>query len=139
MASVRRSIDKPMMNRTAAVSNNADLERDLGYEYRRIMGRKWRELREARGLTQQEVADHLGLGHTAISAMEHGRSVLAPERYADLADLFKVPDVDMGKFLLRYTNPWIYGMIFGRREQSLRHDLGLLPDRIGEREPKDAH
>jgi len=41
-------------------------------------GQRVAQLRRERGLTQQAVADHLGVNHTYLSKIEHGRLPHAP-------------------------------------------------------------
>jgi transcriptional regulator with XRE-family HTH domain len=103
-----------------------DAGEDIGYDYRRKIGRFVREQRLRLGMTQAELGEHLGMGNTAVSALELGRSVVAPERFSTMADLFGVPRAEMGKFLLRYTNPWIYALIYGERSNDLKSDLQNL-------------
>ncbi len=119
------AITKPMMNRKRGAIG-ADLDQDIAYDYRRRIGRWVRENRLRLDLTQAALGDVLGMGHTAVSALELGRSVISPERYAALADLFGLPRSEVGKFLLRYTNPWIYALIYGERSADLKSDLSNL-------------
>lgn len=48
-------------------------------EQARMIGEMLRELREARGVTQQFVADGTGLGRTSISQIESGRTTVTIE------------------------------------------------------------
>ena len=122
------AISKPMMGRTARGATASDLSHDIAYDYRRRIGAYFRDLREKANMPQADVAKVLGVYNTAISAMEHGRSTISPERYADLADLFGVNRKTMGRFLLRYTNPWLFAMLYG--EEALGADAAHLPERI---------
>lgn len=122
------AVTKPMMGRTARGATASDLSQDLAYDYRRKIGAYFRELRERAEMTQGDVAKRLGVYNTAISAMELGRSTLSPERYADLADLFEVDRKTLGKFLLRYTNPWLFALLYG--EKALGDDAHRLPERV---------
>ena len=106
------------------------LPRDLGYEYRRRLGAWVRQARLAVGLTQQQLADRLGVGFTAISAVENGRNNIPPERYELLAEALGVDKQDFGRLVLRWTNPWLYALLFGDGEHSLKEDLGAIPERL---------
>jgi len=53
-----------------------------------LLGRRLRVAREARGLTQQEVADDLGLARTTMVAMEKGERRVRAEELVRLADLY---------------------------------------------------
>jgi transcriptional regulator with XRE-family HTH domain len=102
---------------------------DIAYEYRRKIGAYLRELREGADMTQDEVARHLGMGHSAVSACELGRSTISPENYEKLAQLFGTDEREMGMFLLRYTNPWLYAMVFD--DAGAKKALRLVPHRVG--------
>lgn len=115
-------ITKPMMDRGGVDS----LGSDLAYQYRRIIGGRVRQMRLGADMTQRQLADLLGVGETAVSALELGRSVVSPERYAQLADLFRLDRAEWGKWLLRYTDPFLYALIYGEQDAHLREDLESL-------------
>lgn len=129
-----RSMSNPMGNRRLPGGPSASGERDLSYEYRRKLGAWVREQRVKAGLTQQQLADRLGVTFTAISAVELGRNNIPPERYFGLADVLGVDRAELGKLVLRWSNPWLYACLFGLREHSLKEDLGIIPDRLNPRE-----
>ena len=123
------AISKPMLGRSRSPveSETAD---DIAYSYRRHIGRYLRDLRDEAGLTQAEVAKHLGVVPTTVSSFELGRGAPSPERYDALAALFGVDRAEFGRFLLRYTNPWLYDMLFESREQQ---STKAIPERIRRR------
>ena len=53
--------------------------------------RMLRELRRAAGLSQDDVADVLGLTAADVADMEAGRRDVPAERWPDLAEMFDVP------------------------------------------------
>ena len=69
-------------------SEDVAAERDA--ELQRI-GARVRELREAAGLTQQQVADHLHVHRMTVWRVEHGRFDLGASQLRPLAHLFGVP------------------------------------------------
>jgi transcriptional regulator with XRE-family HTH domain len=94
------------------------------------MGAWLREARLKAELTQDQLASLLGVkGGTSISAIENGRNAIGPERYEALAKILGVDKAAMGKVFCRWTNPWLYALIYGSREQSLREDLANIPER----------
>ncbi len=101
-------ISKPMMDR----GGEGDTGADLAYVYRRKVGYRVRYLRLEADMTQRQLAEHLDIGETAISALELGRSTVSPERYSQLADLFGLDKGEWGKWLLRYTDPYLYALMF---------------------------
>lgn len=122
-----------MRNATSPLAgrySNADLENDLSYQYRRRIGLELRDARVSAGLTQVELGKLLGIQGTAISGMEVGRASLPPERYEEIAEICGIPKAPWGKFLLRYSNPWLYALIYGHRAQDLKRDLNMIPERI---------
>jgi transcriptional regulator with XRE-family HTH domain len=110
----------PMMNRGRADSN-VEADRDVSYEYRRRMGSYIREHRLKHGLKQAELGKLLGLTHTSISNFELGYGTLHHEHFATMADIFGIPQPEMGKMLLRYSNPWVYKMIYGEDKAGTIH------------------
>lgn len=96
---------------------------ELAYRYRRTVGLRLAELREAAGMTQRDLSKLLDCGETAISALENGRNSLAPERYEQIATIFKLDRKEWGRFLLRYTDPRLYVLLFGVDSQRLVDDL----------------
>ena len=114
-------ITKPMMDR-----NGADGSNDLAYQYRRTIGFRVRDMRLQAEMTQRELGDKLGMGETAVSALELGRSSVSPERYEQLAKLFNLDRTEWGQWLLRYTDPYLYALIYGAEDKELQNDLASL-------------
>ena len=61
----------------------------------KIPKNRLRELREARKLTQQEVAKLLDIDHTTISRHESGSRGLSPEDIQKYARLYKVESYEL--------------------------------------------
>ena len=61
----------------------------------KIPKNRLRELREARKLTQQEVAKLLDIDHTTISRHESGSRSLSPEDIQKYARLYKVESYEL--------------------------------------------
>lgn len=57
----------------------------------RTVGLRLQEARKARGLTQQDVADQLGLARTTVVAIEKGERAIQPDEFVRLADLYGRP------------------------------------------------
>ena len=55
----------------------------------RAIGQRLRDGRKARGLTQQDAADHLGVARTTITAIEQGQRRIQPAELIDLAFLLR--------------------------------------------------
>lgn len=102
---------------------------DIGYDYRRRVGNHVRDLREKAGLTQRELGNLVGVTNNAISAIELGRNPIPPERYEDFAKALRAEPKSFGEFLLEYTDPWLFSLIYGKR-RAARHDLGAIPSRV---------
>lgn len=96
-------------NTTTALSHEKEPRAELGV---------WlRSLREARGLSQRQLADLLALDYyTFISQLETGRGKIPSSRYLDWANAL---DQDPKKFmmtLLSYYEPEAYNMLFGESQ-----------------------
>jgi len=96
-------------------SGGSDLAGGIAQDCRREVGKWLREQRHAAGLTQDQLAEALGVtkGGSFISAIEVGRDTMPPARYHDFATILGLNEHDMGVFLLRYTNPWLNDLIHG--------------------------
>ena len=82
-------------------------------EHRLILGAWLRDLREARGLSQRELSDVLGLDYyTFISQLENGRGKIPSSRYRDWANaLGQDPRMFVRKLLMHY-DPISYDILF---------------------------
>src|SRR5919109_1120697 len=54
----------------------------------KIVGRRLHDARRARGLTQQDVANALGIARTTVTAIEQGERKVRPEELLQLARLY---------------------------------------------------
>lgn len=90
-----------------------------------------------RGLTQAEVAHELGVWHSAVSSWEVGRASIPPERYDEIATLYGLNRKKFATFLLRYSNPWLYAMMF--HDQEAVSDIKHIPDRIMDNRRHSSH
>ncbi|MFE1599240.1 helix-turn-helix domain-containing protein [Methylobacterium sp. ID0610] len=82
-------------------------------ELRREGGRYLKELREARGLSQRQLAALIGAEYyTFISQLETGRGRIPPDRYRVWAEAL---DVDVRLFvqtLMRFYDPMTHEILF---------------------------
>ena len=67
-------------------------DRDQG---RRAFGRRVRELRQARGYSQEELAERSGLHRTYISSLERGQRNVGIDNVRVLAQALGVPAADL--------------------------------------------
>lgn len=128
------SIVRPLHARNRKLGGGGEVDyigRDIGYEYRREFGAYLRQKRLDMGLTQKQVADALGVQPSAVSSMEIGRIALPADRAEALADALNIDHGEMGRQYLRWSNPWIYKMIFNARDRRLLDDLASIPSRVG--------
>lgn len=59
------------------------------------MKRELRGLRVGAGMTQQELADKLGVTHISVSRWETGKSIPSPKHIKEMADMFGVDGKDI--------------------------------------------
>ena len=82
-------------------------------ELRREGGRYLRELREARGLSQRQMATLIGADfYTFVSQVETGRGRIPPDRYRVWAEALGVDVKDLVEHLMRYYDPVTYEILF---------------------------
>ena len=81
-------------------------------QLRGAAGRRLRELREQRGLTQRGLARKLGAKFTFISQIEQGRCRIPPRRYLAWAVALEVDPRAFARELLAYYDPEFYHVIF---------------------------
>ena len=89
----------------------------------RVVGRAIARHRVAANLTQEQVAEHLGIGNEAVSRMERGVVMPTVQRLVELADIFKC---DASELLTEAST---------RSSDQASHLAGLLtkvsgPDRV---------
>ena len=114
------------------------LRRGSANDYKAALGQYIKELRQKAGLTQADFAKLLGITYyTSISAIEVGRNVVPPERYADFAKHLGVAPREFAQRVLELTNPWMYVMMFSENPEE---DIRLLNEDLGTtygKEPQD--
>lgn len=79
-----------------------------------LIGEKIRNFREARKLSQEFVADYLGISQAAYSKIESNQTNLSSSRISSLANLFDVPEHEFfhqGDNLIFNNNTIIYAYI----------------------------
>ena len=100
---------------------------------RKTIGHYLKEKRKELGLTQQQLLDALGSDAwwTAWSAVERGERSLPPYMWEAVANLLGIPNEEFADTMLRHTNPWAHGMLFGFTPE-LRAELAEIPERYGD-------
>lgn len=72
-----------------------------------------KELREAKGLTQRQLAALVGVIDNHVSDVENGVREISPERYEKFADVLGVPHCIFAVRILRHYCPFMHKMLFG--------------------------
>lgn len=90
------------------------------------------EVRRARKLTQQAVADLLGIHWITVSKLERGRMKLTVEWAQRLASVLNVPVFDLYARTDQATNVFPVGVIGSKGDLILRNNCepGTLPDEV---------
>lgn len=87
-------------------------------QLRQDAGRWLKQLREAKGLSQRDLARLVGVEYyTFISQLESGRGRIPPERYAVWAEALGIDPQVFVKELLRYYDPMTYALLFPETAQ----------------------
>ena len=97
---------------------------------REIIGHYLKERRLAKGMTQDEMLRAIGSDawFTAWSAVERGERNLPPALWEVVSKALGIDQQEFAQVMLRYTNPWAYGMIYGF-DPTIRAELALIPQR----------
>lgn len=68
----------------------------------KLLGQRLQESRKARGMTQQDVANELGMARTTVTALEKGERRIQPKEIIELAKLYgrEVGDLVSGRTIL---------------------------------------
>jgi transcriptional regulator with XRE-family HTH domain len=102
-------------------SNPQKLSVDDTAKLRRDAGRWLKELREARGLSQRQLAAEVGAEfYSFISQLETGRGRIPPDRYLIWAKALGVCPRELVTKLMQFYDPVTYGILFeeNRSQQS---------------------
>lgn len=67
-------------------------------ELKKHLGKRIRELRKARGITQEQLAEVLGIGTPNISYIENGKFAPSMENFEKLVSFFDVEPYELYKF-----------------------------------------
>jgi len=83
---------------------------------RREAGHWLKKLREARGLSQRDLAARVGIDYfTFISQLESGRGRIPPDRYRAWAQALGVEVREFVVHLMQFYDPITYRVLFGDR------------------------
>ena len=100
-------------------AHQTKLASDEVQELRREGGRYLRELREARGLSQRQLAGLIGAEfYTFVSQIETGRGRIPPDRYRTWAEALAVEPRSFVRNLMRYYDPVTYDILFEGAHQT---------------------
>jgi len=100
-------------------AHQTKLASDEVQELRREGGRYLRELREARGLSQRQLAGLIGAEfYTFVSQIETGRGRIPPDRYRTWAEALAVEPRSFVRNLMRYYDPVTYDILFEGTHQT---------------------
>lgn len=95
--------------------SNPQKRQDVQTQQLRKAAGKWlRELREARGLSQRQLAQEVGIEYyTFISQLETGRGRIPPDKFEIWAEALGMPVRDFVKHLFQFYDPITFGILFG--------------------------
>lgn len=106
---------------------------EVALRWRLALADSIRTARVDAGLTQSDLADRLDLNSKQfVSGIETGRTSVPPERLEAFADALGIDRVEFGRNVLRYSNPWMFAVLFGA-DRKLREEIGSAPDRVNVR------
>ena len=113
-----------------AASNPTSDRGPVSAIWRLAEGAYIRQLRHENGLTQEELAARVGLNNKQIvCAIEGGKQHVPPERVLAFAPALNVSTRTFCARVLRYSNPWCWGGIYGI-DHVLAAELRMAADRV---------
>lgn len=87
-------------------------------ELRKEAGAYIKKLREAAGLTQQQVAKAVGMDYyTMISQVEGGKTRVPPDKQLEWARALQVEPKAFATRLLMFYDPYTWQLLFGKEEK----------------------
>lgn len=94
-------------------AHQTKLGSDTVQELRREGGRYVRELREAAGLSQRQLAAKVGIEfYTFVSQIENGRGRIPPDSYRTWAETLEIEPCAFVRALMRFYDPVTYTILF---------------------------
>jgi transcriptional regulator with XRE-family HTH domain len=107
--------------------NPQKLSSDGVLQLRREGGRWLKGLREARELSQRDLAERVGAEYyTFVSQLESGRGRIPPERYLDWAKAFGIEPRLFVRTLMRYYDPVTHSILF-EKDDTLKNGAVKKP------------
>lgn len=81
-------------------------------QIKKLLGKRIRELRKSRAITQEQLAEMLGIGPANISYIENGKFAPSIENFEKLVDIFDVEPWELYKFNNSKTPEQIKGELY---------------------------
>ena len=91
---------------------------------KKLLGQRIRQLRKSRGITQEELAEMLGIGTPNISYIENGKFAPSMENFEKLVNIFDIEPYELYKFPHKESKIEIRNKLFKAIEED--DDLLLL-------------
>lgn len=79
---------------------------------KKLLGQRIRELRKSKKITQEQLAEKLGIGTANISYIENGKFAPSFENFEKLVNIFEVEPCELYKFPLQKSNDEIKKELF---------------------------
>ena len=84
---------------------------------KKMLGKRIRELRKSHGITQEQLAEMLGIGTANISYIENGKFAPSFENFEKLTHIFKIEPYELYKFKQCYSKEYILRELFSALEK----------------------
>lgn len=84
---------------------------------KKLLGQRIRELRKSRQITQEHLAEMLGIGTANISYIENGKFAPSIENFEKMAEIFGVEAYELYKFPSRESKEEIKAILFNAIEK----------------------
>ena len=87
-------------------------------QIKKLLGERIRQLRKARGITQEKLAEMLGIGTPNISYIENGKFAPSIENFEKLVKLFDIEPYELYKFPQKESKIEIRNKLFKALEEN---------------------
>jgi len=84
---------------------------------KKLLGKRIRELRKARKITQEQLAEKLGIGPANISYIENGKFAPSMENFEKMVEIFEIELYELYKFTKNGTSEDIRNKLFFELER----------------------
>ena len=84
---------------------------------KKLLGKRIREIRKSRRITQEQLAEMLGIGPANISYIENGKFTPSMENFEKMVEIFGVEPYELYQFPTRETTAEIKAILYNAMDR----------------------